>query len=83
MHRIDTPAATGGNQFTDGNPAIPILATELDAAWANAVQEEIANVVESAGIALSKPDRTQLKQAIDFKVAAAFSSAQLYFMCQF
>ena len=63
MHRIDTPDAVAG-LFTDGNPAIPQLATYPDAAWENALQEEIANVVEGEGIALSKPDNTQLRAAI-------------------
>lgn len=82
MHRIDTPDAAAG-LFTDGNPAVPIMATYPDAAYMNALQEEIAHVVESTGLALSKPDRTQLRQAIDLIVAAAQAKrGRLYFYGQ-
>ena len=33
MHKIDAPHATASNEFTDGNPALGIEATELIAKW--------------------------------------------------
>jgi hypothetical protein len=74
MHRIDDPSAVNAvptplqqgtpGYFSDGSPTIGEEATIVRADWANAVQEEIANVIEQAGITLSKTDRTQLLQAI-------------------
>lgn len=64
---IPTPGAVGPNPdryFTDGNPGGGIPATIVDADWANAVQEEICNVITAAGISLSKTTRTQLRDAI-------------------
>jgi hypothetical protein len=40
------------NLFTDGNPGTGVPATVVDASWLNAVQEEIAKVIEGAGLAL-------------------------------
>ena len=41
MHRIDTSTATPDNKFTEGDPAVPVAATTVSAAWLNAVQEEL------------------------------------------
>lgn len=71
MHRIDTPDAAPGGLFTDGNPLVPILATYIDAKWANMVQEEIVFVVMMAGIVLDDMDDTQLYQAIEYLIGAA------------
>lgn len=68
MHKVDAPGATGANEFTDGNPAGGIVATQLREKWHNSVQEEIVNVVEGAGLTLNDLDNTQLLQAIDAKV---------------
>ena len=70
MHRIDTPTAQadkfgpGKNGFTGGNPQTGRLPTALDQDFFDAVQEEIARVVEEAGIALDKEDHGQLVQAL-------------------
>lgn len=74
MHRIDDASAVSTlpatlqqgapGYFRDGNPTIGEEATIVRADWANATQEEICYVIESAGITLSKLDRTQLAQAI-------------------
>ena len=63
MHRIDGPGHVG-NTFVEGDPLIPQEATIVTAAWTNAVQEEIANVVEDNGLVLDKADNTQLLQSI-------------------
>lgn len=70
MHRIDGAGATIDNLFTEGDPVSGIPATTVTGAWLNAVQEEIANVIEAAGITLSKPDNTQLAAAIAALVTA-------------
>lgn len=64
MHRIDGPGATIDNLFTEGDPTQGMPATTVTGAWLNAVQEEIANVVDGAGIDLNKLDNTQLLAAI-------------------
>lgn len=68
MHRIDT-AGHVGNRFSDGNPAIGQQATVVDAAFLNAIQENIAGVIEGAGIALLKGDETQLYDAVTALIA--------------
>ncbi|WP_321970048.1 hypothetical protein [Edwardsiella piscicida] len=58
------PTATSSGQYTDGNVAGGIAATRLRAAAFNAIQEELANIVESAGITLSPDDSTQVLMAL-------------------
>lgn len=75
MHRIDGPGATSpGNQFTEGDPVGAVPATVVTADWLNAVQEEIAGVIEGASIALSKPSNSQLHAAILALIAANTTS---------
>lgn len=51
MKRIDTKTAVNG-RFIDGNKITGQKATQFDASWCNEIQEELANLVESAGINL-------------------------------
>ena len=64
MHRIDGPGATPDNRFTEGDPTQGVPATTVTGPWLNAIQEEIANVVEDAGLELDKADNTQLAAAV-------------------
>lgn len=64
MHRIDGPGATTGHLFTEGDPTQGVPATTVTGAWLNAVQEEVAHVIEAAGITLDKPNNGQLHSAI-------------------
>ncbi|WP_081301584.1 phage tail protein [Gilliamella sp. Fer1-1] len=70
MHRIDTATAQkdkfgqGKNGFTRGNPQTGTPATQLDYLYCDAIQEEIANAIESAGIKLDKSKHDQLASAI-------------------
>ncbi|SUP77306.1 tail fiber protein [Yersinia frederiksenii] len=70
MHRIDTPTAqtdkfgAGKNGFTRGNPQTGVPATALDDDYFDAVQEELAGIVEAAGIVLDKNNRAQVLAAI-------------------
>lgn len=70
MHRIDTPTAqkdkfgVGKNGFTRGNPQTGTPATDLDDDYFDMLQEELAGIVEAAGIALDKTKRNQLRTAL-------------------
>lgn len=70
MHRIDTPTAQtdkfgeGKNGFTRGNPQTGVPATALDDDYFDAIQEEIAGVIEVAGVVLNKGNRAQLIMAL-------------------
>ena len=64
MHRIDTSTATPDHKFTEGDPAVPVAATTVSAAWLNAVQEELVAVITGAGLELQKSDNGQLFRAI-------------------
>lgn len=64
MKRTDAPGATVDNQFTDGDPTGGVPSTVLEQSWLNNVQEEIAHVIEEAGITLDGNDMTQLLEAI-------------------
>lgn len=74
MQRIDTTTkftdlfGVGKHGFRDGNKASGIAATAFDAAWCNAVQEEIANFIEMAGGTL---DPLNLHQMYDALIAKA------------
>jgi len=75
MHRIDgataaatlpAPGAVVGTPgyFTDGDPDTLTPPTTMSFDWANAVQEEIAHVIETAGDTLDKSSNTQLLAAL-------------------
>ncbi len=71
MERINGSAVAtdlfgaGKDGFRDGNKALGVAATVVNAEFLNSLQEEIANVIEAQGIALDVGDKTQLKQAIE------------------
>lgn len=56
--------ATPDGKYTDGSVAGGIAATRLRAAAFNAMQEELAHIVEAASIALDVNDMTQVLAAI-------------------
>ena len=70
MHRIDTPTAqkdkfgAGKNGFTRGNPQTGTPATDLDDDYFDMLQEELAGVVEAAGVNLDKSKHNQLLKAL-------------------
>ncbi|WP_368565477.1 hypothetical protein [Pseudoxanthomonas sp. UTMC 1351] len=74
MQRINTPTAAqnlfgpGKHGFTDGDVYAAVPTTRLIAAWFNALQEEVARVIEAAGLVLDPSDHTQLLQAIGLVV---------------
>lgn len=60
MQRIQT----SDQQFHDGDPFNGVQGTVVTAAFLNALQEEIATVVEAAGITLSAASSTQMLNAL-------------------
>ncbi|PZR12707.1 MAG: hypothetical protein DI536_14110 [Archangium gephyra] len=64
MHRIDADAHVG-NMFSEGDPSIPRMPTQIDTHWLNAVQEELMSVVLAADIAPVKGTWNQVLTAID------------------
>lgn len=70
MQRISGPTVdvdefgTGKDGFTSGDPASGVPPTELSADWCDAVQEEIASVVEDVVGALDADDNTQLLASV-------------------
>lgn len=70
MFRIDTPNrfvdlfGPGKPGFRDGDKALGINPTELSAAQQNALQEELAGVIEAAGVVLNKANNAQLLEAL-------------------
>lgn len=63
MHKIDTPTAHNGS-FVDPVPQQGTAGTVVDASWLNAVQNEIANAILGANIALDKTKNNQLFTAV-------------------
>lgn len=78
MRRIDTATKAvdlfgeGKHGFKNGDPALAILATKLNAEWFNAIQEELAGVIEAAGLAVSPGTYNQLLLAL--RAAGVFST---------
>lgn len=70
MERINGSAVAtdlfgaGKDGFRDGNKALGVAATVVNAEFMNSVQEEIINVIEEAGLTPDAEDNTQLLQAI-------------------
>ncbi len=72
MHRIDQSGHVN-NRFVSGNPETGQLPTRIGADWPNAIQEEIATVIEAAGMALDKADNAQLQKAIGKLITSALT----------
>ena len=69
MHEIDGSGHID-NQFTEGDPTSGIPTTVITGDWLNAVQNELVNAIENAGLTLDKEDNTQLLQAMIAKIAS-------------
>ncbi|MDD9910174.1 MAG: hypothetical protein OXR62_10830 [Ahrensia sp.] len=68
MHRVNgahtVDIGAGKDGFRDRNTAAGVPGTELTASWHNDVQENIAHVIEEAGIALNEGQWTLLYDAL-------------------
>lgn len=71
--QVESSATTDGT-YTDGNVAGGISATRLRASAFNAIQEELAHIVESTGVDLDVDDMTQVLTALQ-KIFAGNSDA--------
>lgn len=75
MRRIDTSTAAqdlfgkGKHGWRNGNPQAGVRPTQFNAEFVNALQEEIANAIERAGISLNPEDNQQLFKAVE-KIAS-------------
>lgn len=74
MHRIDGAGNIAGAWVAE-NTATNQPPTEITPEWMNAVQEEMAAVIEVAGIALNKASNAQLLQAL--RASGLFQTAAL------
>lgn len=74
MHRIDGDGAYPTGHWSEGDPAIPRLPTQITAAWMEDVQEELAQLVTTAGGTLAK-GVAQLKDLLPMKLLANTWSA--------
>lgn len=72
MQRIATPTASSDHKFLPGDGGT-FRGTQFSAAWCNAVQEEIAGFIESAGLELDDDGNNQLFAAFSAMLAAGFS----------
>lgn len=63
MHKIDTPNAVNG-EYKNRDEYLRTPGTIIDASIFQAIQDEIVNVIETAGIVLEKNDNTQLQKAV-------------------
>ncbi len=79
MHKTDG-AGHLNNTFVNENPSTSTPASIVDAAWLNAVQAEIVNVIEAAGITLNKANNAQLLQALKSIAIAAGVAANPGYM---
>jgi len=64
-----TAEANDNNRYSEGNASLGIPATVVGAEELNNIQEEIANVVDDAGITLNGADEEQLLEAIKILLA--------------
>ncbi|MFN7192435.1 MAG: hypothetical protein ACK5U4_13460 [Rhodospirillales bacterium] len=84
MNRITTSSrqidkfGPGKDGFTRGDEATGVPATALNFAWFDGVQEELAAVIEGAGIALDAGSFTQLRTAIAAMIAAGTPAGVAY-----
>ncbi|TFW71410.1 hypothetical protein C3Y98_04710 [Methylotenera oryzisoli] len=75
MKRIDTSTravdlfGAGKDGYKDGNKALGIVPTDMNASSLNSIQEEIASVIEGTGVALNPADNAQLSTAIKALIA--------------
>lgn len=59
-----TPTATADGHWTDGNVAGGVAPTRMQAGWFNAVQDELINILVSAGLVTDPKNNAQVLAAI-------------------
>lgn len=63
------------NRYSEGNPSLGIPATVVGAEEMNNLQEELANIVDAAGITLDAGDEDQVLEALATLLEAGFPNA--------
>jgi hypothetical protein len=76
MHKIDHVTATGSNEFTEGDPQTAVPATVVTADFLNAIQAELSELIEDAGLTLDKNNNAQLATAVSTLIATAITNIQ-------
>ena len=77
MNRIDTTTkaidlyGVGKHGFKDGNIALGIAATDLNAKWFGSAQEELLSVIEAANLVPDSAQNNQVLTAINKMIGAA------------
>ncbi|HCN72076.1 MAG TPA: hypothetical protein DIS96_10295, partial [Pusillimonas sp.] len=61
-------------RFIDENPVSGQVGSIIPAAWANAIMDELLEVIEQAGLTPSEIDNTQILQALQLMFAARDNS---------
>lgn len=71
-----TNSADGLGEFTEGNSAGGVPATQIKARWLNAVQRELLNLITGSGLSKDSADDSQVYKAVQriAKAAAEFSN---------
>lgn len=64
LNRAQNLFGAGKDGFRNGNLLTAVQATEFDADWCNAVQEELAAIVEAAGLAVNPANNAQILEAV-------------------
>jgi predicted RecA/RadA family phage recombinase len=77
VFRIDSPGSQGG-AWVGGSPFAGVSGTVISADWMNAFQEELVSLVEAEGLAPSKLDATQVRQAV-LRLVARVAGVELSF----
>lgn len=75
MHRIDADGHVLGS-FANGDASLGVAGTKVDAAWLNAVQGEIVNLLEGMGVTLVKNTNTQLATELGVRSPRAWANVR-------
>ena len=78
MHRTDGDANYPAGYFSEGDPGIPRLPTQIAATWLNDVQEELVSVALGAGLALIKGTAQLGAVVANLNVAQTFSALKTF-----
>lgn len=72
MYKIDSVGSVNGN-FSDGDYEVGVKGTVVPAKWLNSVQNEMCNLVEFLGLALSEDDDDQILNGLNAYMNEYFS----------
>jgi hypothetical protein len=78
MHRIDGDANYPTGHFSEGDPLVPRLPTQVTASWLEDVQEEIVSVVLGAGLSLLKGSAQLGAVVANLNVAQTFTALKSF-----